>query len=222
MSTTQMRLCFAPKDHRCGSNDDHFLTLAFQQGKVLSMEDFACQWQNNGAEQFSGYDVRAIEVYETCWEMCPHCEYEVELLTEWRMQYCPVCGRAIAPCNLCYPYTNDCSNCPLDKECRKDDKDYEGKVDNYHKFVRRLKEQIALAERDRYDERNALDLRAHRTPFNPVNDIEIFSLDQFKEVWDFVKDSEEWYVDIYENYIGENYAEFTDCAVASWGVQLNN
>lgn len=111
-----MRLCFAPKDHDCGYNDDRYLTIAFQRGHVLTMNEFASLWQEYGGEWFLGFDLRTIEIYETCWEMCPHCENEVELPTKWQVHRCPVCGKAIAPCNLCYSDYANCKDCWLSKE----------------------------------------------------------------------------------------------------------
>jgi hypothetical protein len=61
-----------------------------------------------------------------------------------------------------------------------------------------------------------LDLRASRSPYKVNIDNEVFALSEVREAYDFIKDAEEWFVDIYENYVGENYAEFTDFAVASW------
>lgn len=66
------------------------------------------------------------------------------------------------------------------------------------------------------DERNVLDIRAGRYPYKVNEDIDIFCLSDIHDVWEFVKDAEEWYVDIYENYAGENCAEFTGFAVTSW------
>lgn len=67
-----------------------------------------------------------------------------------------------------------------------------------------------------YDERNVLDLRVGRYPYKVNVDNDIFAIDDIRSAYDFVKDAEEWYVDVYENFVGENYAEFTGFAVASW------
>ena len=45
---------------------------------------------------------------------------------------------------------------------------------------------------------------------------DIFAIDDIRSAYDFVKDAKEWYVDVYENFVGENYAEFTGFAVVSW------
>lgn len=72
----------------------------------------------------------------------------------------------------------------------------------------------AMAELD--DEKNVLDLRVSRYPYEVNVDYEVFGIDELDEVWEFVDGREEWYVDIYENYRGANCAEYTGCSVASW------
>ena len=53
---------------------------------------------------------------EVTYEMCPHCNYEVVLYAEKRVQICPECGMWIAPCALC----EDCIKpCKLEIECKK-------------------------------------------------------------------------------------------------------
>lgn len=48
-------------------------------------------------------------------EFCQHCEQEVELNKEFKVQQCPNCGKHIVPCNLCpLLANNECPNlCPL-------------------------------------------------------------------------------------------------------------
>lgn len=86
----------------------------------------------------------------------------------------------------------------------------------FEDFKDALDYQIDNAFNSRYDERNALDLRVSRSPYKVNVDNEVFGITEVKEAYDFIKDADEWYVDIYENFVGENYAEFTDFAVASW------
>lgn len=86
----------------------------------------------------------------------------------------------------------------------------------FEDFKDALDYQIDCAYNTRYDERNVLDLRASRSPYHVWDDNEVFGLSEVREAYDFIKDAEEWFVDVYENYVGENYAEFTDFAVASW------
>ena len=54
-------------------------------------------------------------IEETTWEMCPHCEHEVELSTMMKYQPCPHCGIMIALCSFCNTDYVKCSECPLDK-----------------------------------------------------------------------------------------------------------
>lgn len=35
------------------------------------------------------------------YEMCPHCECEVELENELKVQKCPNCGKYIVACSMC-------------------------------------------------------------------------------------------------------------------------
>lgn len=54
-------------------------------------------------------------------EYCPHCDTEVTLTDEFKVQICPECGKYIVPCNLCpLLVENKCrGNCPLDALARK-------------------------------------------------------------------------------------------------------
>lgn len=52
---------------------------------------------------------------DTTFEMCPHCEEEVELKASLRLQPCPNCGVMIAPCSLCEMDYVNCSLCPLNR-----------------------------------------------------------------------------------------------------------
>lgn len=112
----EKKLCFVPKTYAFEDvywNDDRFLTLAFKEGMVLSVDEFEGKWLHDQS-QFDDYYLKVMEVYKTTWEMCPHCENEVELQAVWDIQRCPVCGELIIPCSLCFPYCNDCSNCKLE------------------------------------------------------------------------------------------------------------
>lgn len=84
-------------------------------------------------------------------------------------------------------------------------------------FITRLKEQIALAEREKLDKRNVLDLRGARYPYHPVDDSFVTEIDDIDFVWEFLKDVEDGYVDIYENLNEEGYATYTD-----YGVRIEN
>ena len=85
------------------------------------------------------------------------------------------------------------------------------------KFITQLKEQIALAEKEKLDKRNVLDLRGARYPYHPVDDSFVTEIDDLDFVWEFLKDAEEGYVDIYENLNEEGYAAYTD-----YGVRIEN
>ena len=82
-------------------------------------------------------------------------------------------------------------------------------------FSERISQEVESAK-EILDEGNVLDLRAGRSPYHPWEDLDVFSLDDVADIYDYVKDSEEWYVDVYENFVGENRAEFTGFAVVSW------
>lgn len=51
------------------------------------------------------------------YEYCPHCETEVELSNEFKVQICPNCGKHIVSCNLCPLLAEgNCQGlCPLEK-----------------------------------------------------------------------------------------------------------
>jgi predicted RNA-binding Zn-ribbon protein involved in translation (DUF1610 family) len=51
-------------------------------------------------------------------EYCPHCEDEVMLENEFKVQVCPNCGKYIVPCSIC-PLESCINNCPLDFLCDK-------------------------------------------------------------------------------------------------------
>lgn len=82
-----------------------------------------------------------------------------------------------------------------------------------HAFITELKEQIALAESEKLDKRNVLDLRGARYPYHPVDDSFVTEIDNLDFVWEFLKDAHDGYVEIYENLHEAGYAVFTDCVV---------
>ena len=47
-------------------------------------------------------------------EWCQHCDNEVELAHELRVQKCPSCGKWIVPCAMC-PLTDCSPKCPLER-----------------------------------------------------------------------------------------------------------
>ena len=51
-------------------------------------------------------------------EYCSHCNNEVELVNEFKVQICPECGKFIVPCSICPFQPGKCSNnCPLEALC---------------------------------------------------------------------------------------------------------
>ena len=73
---------------------------------------------------------------------------------------------------------------------------------------------MARCEQDQYT--TGYDLRVGRSPYVVNQDTEVFSLCEIDEVWDFVKDSAEWFVDVYEcikESDGFRHAEYTGFAI---------
>ena len=56
------------------------------------------------------------EGFDKIWEVCPHCEQEVELKPEMKIQVCPECGKWICPCSMCDCNLVECQNCELEKQ----------------------------------------------------------------------------------------------------------
>lgn len=67
-------------------------------------------------------------------------------------------------------------------------------------FITKLKERIALAESEKLDKRNILDLRGARYPYQSYDDYFVTEIDNLDFVWEFLKDAKEGNVDIYENF----------------------
>lgn len=55
--------------------------------------------------------------YNETYEVCPHCEKEVILQAELKVQTCPNCGKRIVTCSMCRAVSdlkkNYCTNCCL-------------------------------------------------------------------------------------------------------------
>lgn len=116
----ERKLCFVPKSYQFDDvywNDDRYLTIALREGMVLSEYEFENKWLHDQS-QFDEHYLKVMDVNDTTWEMCPHCEHEVELAMKWEVQRCPVCGKFICPCSMCSPYY-ECAGCPLDEMCEK-------------------------------------------------------------------------------------------------------
>lgn len=58
-----------------------------------------------------------------CDEWCPECEAEVELPWEFKVHICPNCGRPILPCSICEMGVYECSDCPLEEQRQKLEKE---------------------------------------------------------------------------------------------------
>ena len=55
------------------------------------------------------------------YEVCPHCEEEVRLDAELKVQTCPNCGKRIVTCSMCRACDtpeNYCTHCCLDYQAR--------------------------------------------------------------------------------------------------------
>lgn len=78
---------------KCTLNND-LIGLTWRDGVTL-----------NGKEE---------EFFTKTWELCPHCEQEVELKNpkEKVKQECPNCGKMIYPCSICSECNKSCSNEP--------------------------------------------------------------------------------------------------------------
>lgn len=85
----------------------------------------------------------------------------------------------------------------------------------YDKF----KEEILNMIENGVDSQNVYDMRAWRSPYDTFEDYETFAISQIDDVYEFVKDADEWYVDLYENFTINNIgcAEYTGYSVVSWG-----
>ena len=66
-------------------------------------------------------------IVDVCYEVCPHCGEEVELVAELKVQTCPHCGKRIVTCSMCLATdANDgkkyCSNCCLCYQAEQENK----------------------------------------------------------------------------------------------------
>lgn len=95
-------------------NDDNFIAMGCHFGKVLTAKEFANlynAYQLGDLTNNDKYTMRTYTMDTKIIEYCPHCECEVLLDTKFEMQVCPVCGKKIAPCNLCNGFCF--KDCPL-------------------------------------------------------------------------------------------------------------
>ena len=83
-------------------------------------------------------------------------------------------------------------------------------------FIERISKEYKYAISNLDKPNNTIDLRASWYPYRTNIDNWDGVMDNVEELWEKIKDAEEWYVDLYENDLDEYRAEFTDCCVASW------
>lgn len=65
---------------------------------------------------------------EKTYEYCPHCDTEVELDAELKVQTCPNCGKRIATCSMCRACDteeNYCTHCCLSYQAKAENEDAE-------------------------------------------------------------------------------------------------
>lgn len=106
------RVFFLPDAfYKYGMEDEDFASLSFMYGNVMTLDEYQRKFNNGNLQDIhpdKGF-MKILEFTDDCVEMCPHCGYEVVLKTEFKIQTCPICGKRIAPCNLCGGNcTNDC------------------------------------------------------------------------------------------------------------------
>lgn len=64
--------------------------------------------------------------FEHAYEVCPHCEEEVMLDPELKVQTCPNCGRRIVTCSMCRACDTGeryCALCCLDYQAKKENEE---------------------------------------------------------------------------------------------------
>jgi len=70
--------------------------------------------------------------HEHTWEFCPHCEEEVMLDAELKVQTCPNCGKRIVTCSMCLacniPDKHYCANCCLCYQADKENEEMRNEV----------------------------------------------------------------------------------------------
>lgn len=103
------------ENHKFDAEDDNnFIAMGYHFGRVLTADEFANlynAYQLGDLTNNDKYTMRTYTMDTKLVEYCPHCECEVLLDTKFEIQTCPVCGKKIAPCNLC---NGICRNdCPL-------------------------------------------------------------------------------------------------------------
>lgn len=81
------------------------------------------------------------------------------------------------------------------------------------RFIQRITEEYTAELKEN---KLPLDFRAFRHPYDAWSDHGIYEFKDIEQMWDFVKDAEDWFIDIYENWVEDNRAEYVGRCVASW------
>lgn len=66
--------------------------------------------------------------FQHAYEVCPHCNEEIMLEPELKIQTCPHCGKRIVTCSMCRACEtgeNYCSKCCLEYQARKENEEME-------------------------------------------------------------------------------------------------
>ena len=78
------------------------------------------------------------------WERCPHCDEEVMLDAELKVQTCPNCGKRIVACAMCLacdaPDANYCANCCLCYQAERENEELEKDLEWRRKMKTKMEE----------------------------------------------------------------------------------
>ena len=77
--------------------------------------------------------------FQHAYEVCPHCNEEVMLEPELKVQTCPHCGKRIVACAMCCASEtgeNYCSRCCLEYQARVENEEIERKLAHQYSEVR--------------------------------------------------------------------------------------
>lgn len=109
--------------------DNYKLESDSKQFKLTTNKEYLVRYES-GSKDGDGWFIDIYQLTEveddSVYEYCPHCDCEVPMVNEFKVQVCPNCGKYIVVCNLC-PLLSDgkCPTlCPLEilaKELNKED-----------------------------------------------------------------------------------------------------
>ena len=77
--------------------------------------------------------------FQHTYEVCPHCNEEVMLEPELKVQTCPHCGMRIVTCSMCRACEtgeNYCSKCCLEYQARKENEEKDRELAHQYSEVR--------------------------------------------------------------------------------------